>query len=51
MDNKKISLTESEQANSNINSNDTTQELFRELLNTFDGLNHVLRISKLILLV
>ena len=38
-DNKKISSTESAQANSNINSNDTTQELFWELLNKFNGLN------------
>ena len=39
MDNKEISSTESEQANSNINKNETTQDLFRELLNNFDGLN------------
>ena len=39
MDNKEISSTESEQANSNINKKETTQDLFRELLNKFDGLN------------
>ena len=38
-DNKEIPSTESAQVNSNIKSNDTTQELFHELLNKFDGLN------------
>ena len=39
MDNKEIQSTESVQANSNISSNDKTQELFRELIKKFDGLN------------
>ena len=39
MDNKEIQSTESVQANSNISSNDKIQELFRELIKKFDGLN------------
>ena len=39
IDNKEIRSIESAQPNSNINSNDTTQELLWELINKFDGLN------------
>ena len=39
VDNKEIPSTESVQMNSDINSNETTQELFRQLLNKFDDLN------------
>ena len=38
-DNKEIPSTESLQVNLNINSNETTQQLFWEFLNIFDCLN------------
>ena len=46
VDNKEIPSMESAQANSNINSNGTTHELFCELLNKFNGLNtHLMNIE------